>query len=234
MEIIQVKNLEKTYQDNGVPVHAIRGIDLDISKGEFLVIAGPSGSGKTTLLNMIGALDKPTKGTIYFEGEDITKKNKSELSSFRLHKLGFIFQAYNLIPVLTALENIEFSMMLLGVSEKEREEKALKLMDELEIKDLANKRPNEMSGGQQQRVAVARAIINNPAIVLADEPTANLDSKTAGHLLDLMPIHWRISPRPPRYNLRAVAPDWPTKPRETAGPYSAAPHAGPLCAVRWR
>ena len=186
MEIIKVTNLEKTYQDNGVPVHAIRGIDLDISKGEFLVIAGPSGSGKTTLLNMIGALDKPTEGNIYFEGEDITKKNKNELSSFRLHKLGFIFQAYNLIPVLTALENIEFSMMLLGVPEKEREEKALVLMDELGIKDLAYKRPNEMSGGQQQRVAVARAIINNPSIVLADEPTANLDSKTAGHLLDLM------------------------------------------------
>jgi putative ABC transport system ATP-binding protein len=186
MEIIKVKNLEKTYQDNGVPVHAIRGIDLDISKGEFLVIAGPSGSGKTTLLNMIGALDKPTKGNIYFEDEDITKKSKSELSHLRLHKLGFIFQAYNLIPVLTALENIEFSMMLLGIPEKEREEKALNLMDELGIKDLAHKRPNEMSGGQQQRVAVARAIVNNPAIVLADEPTANLDSKTAGHLLDLM------------------------------------------------
>ncbi len=186
MEIIKVTNLEKTYQDNGVPVHAVRGIDLDISKGEFLVIAGPSGSGKTTLLNMIGALDKPTKGKIYFEGEDITIKTKSELSNFRLHKLGFIFQAYNLIPVLTALENIEFSMMLLGIHEKEREEKALKLMDELGIKDLAHKRPNEMSGGQQQRVAVARAIVNNPAIVLADEPTANLDSKTAGHLLDLM------------------------------------------------
>jgi putative ABC transport system ATP-binding protein len=186
MEIIKVKNLEKTYQDNGVPVHAIRGVNLDISKGEFLVIAGPSGSGKTTLLNMIGALDKPTKGNIYFEGEDITIKNKSELSNFRLHKLGFIFQAYNLIPVLTALENIEFSMMLLGIPEKEREEKALTLMDELGIKDLSNKRPNEMSGGQQQRVAVARAIVNNPAIVLADEPTANLDSKTAGHLLDLM------------------------------------------------
>lgn len=186
MEIIKITNLEKTYQDNGIPVHAIRGIDLNISKGEFLVIAGPSGSGKTTLLNMIGALDKPTKGNIYFEGEDITIKSKTELSSFRLHKLGFIFQAYNLIPVLTALENIEFSMMLLGIPEKEREDKALKLMDELGIKDLAYKRPNEMSGGQQQRVAVARAIINNPSIVLADEPTANLDSKTAGHLLDLM------------------------------------------------
>jgi putative ABC transport system ATP-binding protein len=186
MEIIKVKNLEKIYQDNGVPVHAVRGVNLDISKGEFLVIAGPSGSGKTTLLNMIGALDKPTKGSIYFDGEDITAKSKSELSNLRLRKLGFIFQAYNLIPVLTALENIEFSMMLLGVPEKEREDKALKLMDELGIKDLANKRPNEMSGGQQQRVAVARAIVNNPAIVLADEPTANLDSKTAGHLLGLM------------------------------------------------
>jgi putative ABC transport system ATP-binding protein len=186
MEIIKVKDLEKIYQDNGVPVHAVRGINLDISKGEFLVIAGPSGSGKTTLLNMIGALDKPTKGNIYFEGEDITTKTKSELSSFRLRKLGFIFQAYNLIPVLTAIENIEFSMMLLGVPEKEREDKALKLMNELGIKDLAHKRPNEMSGGQQQRVAVARAIVNNPAIVLADEPTANLDSKTAGLLLDLM------------------------------------------------
>ncbi len=186
MEIIKVSNLEKIYQDNGVPVHAVRGVSLDILKGEFLVIAGPSGSGKTTLLNMIGALDKPTKGNIFFEGEDITLKSKSELSSMRLHKLGFIFQAYNLIPVLTALENIEFSMMLLGIPEKEREEKALNLMDELGIKDLANKRPNEMSGGQQQRVAVARAIVNNPAIVLADEPTANLDSKTAGHLLDLM------------------------------------------------
>lgn len=186
MEIIKVENLEKTYSDNGIPVRAVRGVNLNIAKGEYLVIAGPSGSGKTTLLNMIGALDKPTKGKIFFEGEDITQKKKSELSSFRLHKLGFIFQAYNLIPVLTALENIEFSMMLLGIPEKEREEKALELMNELGIKDLAHKRPNEMSGGQQQRVAVARAIVNNPAIVLADEPTANLDSKTAGHLLDLM------------------------------------------------
>jgi putative ABC transport system ATP-binding protein len=186
MEIIKVKDLEKTYEDNGIPVHAIRGVNLDVSKGEFLVIAGPSGSGKTTLLNMIGALDKPTRGQIYFEGDDITQKSKTELSSFRLHKLGFIFQAYNLIPVLTALENIEFSMMLLGVPENEREERALNLMEELGIKDLAHKRPNEMSGGQQQRVAVARAIVNDPSIVLADEPTANLDSKTAGHLLDLM------------------------------------------------
>lgn len=186
MKILKTEKLEKTYQDNGVPVHAIKGIDLKIEKGEFLVIAGPSGSGKTTLLNLLGALDKPTNGKVFFENEDLTQKDKNQLSSIRLHKLGFIFQAYNLIPVLSALENIEFSMMLLGIPEKERENKALTLMDELGIKDLAHKRPNEMSGGQQQRVAVARAIINNPTVVLADEPTANLDSVTAGHLLDLM------------------------------------------------
>ncbi|KAB2847186.1 MAG: ABC transporter ATP-binding protein [Melioribacteraceae bacterium] len=186
MEILRTEKLEKIYQDNGVPVHALKGIDLKISKGDHIVIAGPSGSGKTTLLNLLGALDKPTEGKIYIANEDISLKTKKELSDFRLHKLGFIFQAYNLIPVLTALENIEFSMMLLGIPEKERHEKALNLMDELGIKELAGKRPNEMSGGQQQRVAVARAIVNHPSIVLADEPTANLDSETGSHLLDLM------------------------------------------------
>ena len=186
MDIIKAEKLEKIYQDNGVPVHALRGIDLNVSKGEYIVIAGPSGSGKTTLLNLLGALDKPTSGKIFFEGDDITEKPKNFLSSMRLHKLGFIFQAYNLIPVLSAIENIEFSMMLLGIPENERKDKALALMDELGIKELADKRPNEMSGGQQQRVAVARAIVNNPSVVLADEPTANLDSTTAGHLLELM------------------------------------------------
>jgi putative ABC transport system ATP-binding protein len=186
MEILKTENLEKIYQDNGVPVHALKDINLTINKGDHIVIAGPSGSGKTTLLNLLGALDQPTEGKIYIENEDISKKTKKELSDFRLHKLGFIFQAYNLIPVLTALENIEFSMMLLGMPEKERHEKALGLMKELGIKELADKRPNEMSGGQQQRVAVARAIVNNPTIVLADEPTANLDSETGSHLLDLM------------------------------------------------
>ena len=186
MEIIKTENLKKTYQDNGVPVNALRGVNLTVEKGEFLVIAGPSGSGKTTLLNLIGALDKPTEGSIFFEGNDLSQKSKKELSDIRLHKLGFVFQAYNLIPVLSAIENIEFSMMLLGIPEKERNTKALELMDELGIKELADKRPNEMSGGQQQRVAVARAIVNNPTLVLADEPTANLDSKTGGNLLDLM------------------------------------------------
>lgn len=186
MELIKTENLNKTYQDNGVPVDALKNINLKINKGEYVVIAGPSGSGKTTLLNLLGALDVPTSGKVLFENEDIGKKSRKELSEFRLQKLGFIFQAYNLIPVLTALENIEFSMMLSGIPEKERHKKALKLMEELEIKDLADKRPNAMSGGQQQRVAVARAIVNNPSVVLADEPTANLDSKTGSKLLDLM------------------------------------------------
>jgi putative ABC transport system ATP-binding protein len=186
MEILRTENLNKIYEDDGVPVHALKGINLTINKGDYLVIAGPSGSGKTTLLNLLGTLDKPTSGKIYFEEQDITGKSKKELSDFRLHKFGFIFQAYNLIPVLTAMENIEFSMMLLGIPEKERRKRALVLMDELGIKELAGKKPNDMSGGQQQRVAAARAIINNPAVVLADEPTANLDSKTSGNLLDMM------------------------------------------------
>jgi len=186
MEILRTEDLEKIYEDDGVPVHALRGINLTINKGEYLVIAGPSGSGKTTLLNLLGTLDKPTKGKIYFENEDVTNKKRRELSDFRLHKFGFIFQAYNLIPVLTALENIEFTMMLLGIPEKERRSRAFKLMDELGIKELADKRPNDMSGGQQQRVAAVRAIVNNPAVVLADEPTANLDSKTGDILLDMM------------------------------------------------
>ncbi len=186
MEIIRTENLEKTYRDNGVPVHALKGVSLKIVKGEFTVIAGPSGSGKTTLLNLIGALDKPTGGKVFLEGEDISQKKRNELGELRLHKIGFVFQAYNLIPVLSALENIEFTMMLLGIPEKERREKAMKVLEELGIAELARKRPNEMSGGQQQRVAVARAIVTNPSLVLADEPTANLDSKTGSDLLDLM------------------------------------------------
>lgn len=186
MEVIRTEKLEKIYQENGVPVHALRGIDLSIKQSEFLVIAGPSGSGKTTLLNLIGALDNPSKGKVFLEGEDISLKSKNQLSQLRLHKIGFVFQAYNLIPVLSALENIEFTMMLRGISESEREKRALAVMKELGIDELARKRPNEMSGGQQQRVAVARAIVNNPSIVLADEPTANLDTETGATLLDLM------------------------------------------------
>jgi putative ABC transport system ATP-binding protein len=186
MEVIRTENVEKIYEDNGVAVHALKGVDLTVEKGEFLVIAGPSGSGKTTLLNLLGALDVPTKGKVFLEENDISRKSKKDLSRMRLENIGFVFQAYNLIPVLSALENIEFTMMLRGIPEKERHERALAVMKDLGIEELAHKRPNEMSGGQQQRVAVARAIVNKPSIVLADEPTANLDSDTGANLLDLM------------------------------------------------
>ncbi len=186
MEILKAEKVEKVYADNGVSVHALKGIDLTVNEGEYLVIAGPSGSGKTTLLNALGTLDIPTEGKIFFKGEDVSKKKRDELAQIRLAKMGFIFQAYNLIPVLTAIENVEFPMMLRGLSEKERRQKAMAVMDELGIAELAGKRPNQMSGGQQQRVAVARAISNDPLVVLADEPTANLDSKSGDVLLDLM------------------------------------------------
>ncbi len=186
MSLIKVNSVNKIYNDNGIPVQALKNISLEINKGDFMVLAGPSGSGKTTLLNLIGALDFPTSGEIVFNNNNLSKKSKAELSELRLKKMGFIFQAYNLIPVLTAAENIEFSLMLLGIPEKERRNRTLNLLDELGIKNLANKMPNEMSGGQQQRVAVARAIINTPEIVLADEPTANLDSTTGSNLLNLM------------------------------------------------
>jgi putative ABC transport system ATP-binding protein len=186
MEVIRLVQVHKTYSDNGVPVHALRGIDLRIMQGQFVVIAGPSGSGKTTLLNVMGALDRPTEGSVYLEGEDVSMKSRDAIATVRLQKLGFVFQAYNLIPVLTAMENIEFTMMLRGMDEATRRQRAMEVMRELDIDQLADKRPNEMSGGQQQRVAVARAIVNNPSIILADEPTANLDSETGGNLLDVM------------------------------------------------
>ena len=185
-EIIRTENLEKIYEGNGVPVHALRGISLVVEEGEFMAIAGPSGSGKTTLLNLIGALDKPTRGKVFLENEELGLKTQGELSKIRLQTIGFVFQAYNLIPVLTAGENIEFKMMLLGIPDKQRREKVLEIMETLQIAELIDKLPNEMSGGQQQRVAIARAIVNNPPIVIADEPTANLDSVTAGNLIDLM------------------------------------------------
>jgi putative ABC transport system ATP-binding protein len=185
-EIARAENVRKVYQDNGVPVDALRGINLTVSPGDFSVIAGPSGSGKTTLLNIIGTLDKPTEGKVYLDGEDVASKTRRELADIRLRKIGFVFQAYNLNPVLSALENVEFTMMLRGIDAGERKRKALALLEELAIGELADKRPNEMSGGQQQRVAIARAISNEPRLVLADEPTANLDSETAVKLLELM------------------------------------------------
>ena len=186
MGIVKTEHLDKTYQDEGVPVHALKDVNMDVEKGEFLAIAGPSGSGKSTLLNLIGGLDEPTSGTVFLEGVDLATLSKGKLAQVRLLKLGFVFQAYNLIPVLTAAENVEFVLMQQGVPDKERREKTIKLLEELDIGEYADRRPNAMSGGQQQRVAVARAIASEPMLVLADEPTANLDSETAGSLLDLM------------------------------------------------
>jgi putative ABC transport system ATP-binding protein len=186
MSILRTEKLDKIYEANGITVNALKNINISVNKGDFLVIAGPSGSGKTTLLNLLGSLDIPSGGSVFLDNENLAGKSKSELSEIRLRKMGFIFQAYNLIPVLSAMENIEFPMMLMGKSEKERRSKAIDVMKYLGIDDLANKRPNQMSGGQQQRVAVARAIVNNPLIVLADEPTANLDKKTGDNLLNLM------------------------------------------------
>jgi len=186
MSILRTENVTKIYDTNGISVKALNDVSIEINPGDYLVLAGASGSGKTTLLNLLGSLDKPTEGRIYLENEDVASKSKTELSDIRLNKMGFIFQAYNLIPVLSALENVEFPMMLLGYSEKERYEKSMEIMKYLGIDELAKKRPNQMSGGQQQRVAVARAMVNDPVVVLADEPTANLDTKTGANLLNLM------------------------------------------------
>jgi putative ABC transport system ATP-binding protein len=186
MNIIATNKLKKNYNTDGIVVQAIRGIDLTVERGEFTAIAGPSGSGKTTLLNLIGGLDYPTSGTITVGGEIINNFSLKELSDMRLRKIGFIFQAYNLIPVLTALENVEYVSLLQGVDKIERTERAAALLKEVGLGKELHRRPHELSGGQQQRVAVARAIVTEPDIVLADEPTANLDQKTGANLLYLM------------------------------------------------
>jgi putative ABC transport system ATP-binding protein len=186
MTILEARAVTKTYETRGVETKALAGVDLTIEKGEFSVLAGPSGSGKTTLLNLLGALDEPSSGEVMLDGQNLSELSPQELADLRLHKLGFVFQAYNLIPVFSARENIEFVMQLQGVSAEDRRKRADELLVEVGLADLANKRPLEMSGGQQQRVAVARAIASRPRIVLADEPTANLDSTTAKQLLELM------------------------------------------------
>lgn len=186
MSILEARGVYKTYVTRGVETPALLGVDLCIEEGEFSVLAGPSGSGKTTLLNLFGALDEPTAGEVMLDGQRLADLSAAELSELRLHKLGFVFQAYNLIPVLSARENIEFVMELQAVAKSERRARANELLEEVGIAELGDKRPLEMSGGQQQRVAVARAIASRPRIVLADEPTANLDSATAAKLLDLM------------------------------------------------
>ena len=184
--MIQAEEVIKTYHTGETEVKALRGVSFSIEKGEFMSIAGPSGSGKTTLLNLIGCLDKADEGTIRIDSEIIRDQSKKELALLRREKIGFIFQSFNLIPVLTAFENVSFALSLLNVPKDEIEERTLKLLEEVGLKGMEYRLPNQLSGGQQQRVAVARALIKNPLIVLADEPTANLDSKTGEDILKLM------------------------------------------------
>lgn len=186
MSIISVKNIHKTYNEKTVPVHALRGVDLDIEEGEFTAIVGPSGSGKTTLLNIIGGLDRPNEGDVKLAETALEDLNDNQLIDFRKNNIGFIFQAYNLIPVLTAQENVEFVMLLQNRPKEEMQKRATDLLASVGLEDKLNQRPSQLSGGQQQRVAVARALAPKPKFVLADEPTANLDSKSTADLLDIM------------------------------------------------
>lgn len=184
MALLQLRDVKKTYLQGKVEVRALQGIDLDIVRGEFTAIAGPSGSGKTTLLNLIGCLDSPTSGTIRLAGDDLSKLDQNRLADIRREKIGFIFQSYNLIPVLTAKENVEFALSLLD--KPKGTERVMELLAEVGLEGMEHRRPSELSGGQQQRVAIARALIKDPDLVLADEPTANLDSDTGRSVLELM------------------------------------------------
>ena len=184
--IITLRGVTKVYRQGSVDIHALRGLSLDVEAGEFTAICGPSGSGKTTTLNLIGALDAMTSGSIALEGQELGSLNKKELSALRRDRIGFVFQAYNLMPVLTAYENAEMVLWVQGVDAATRRERVMDLLDQVGLKGLEDRRPSELSGGQQQRVAIARAIASNPAVVLADEPTANVDSETAETLLGLM------------------------------------------------
>lgn len=186
MSIVIAENIEKRYIQGKVEVHALRGVSVNIDQGEFVAMAGPSGSGKTTVLNIIGGIDNPDSGKVVVDGNNYSDMTQSKLAELRLNKIGFVFQAYNLIPVLSAEENVEYIMLLQGVPAKARKKKARAILDDVGLDGKYSRRPSELSGGQQQRVAVARAIVSNPAIVLADEPTANLDSKTGESLLDMM------------------------------------------------
>ncbi len=184
--VIDAHELVKIYDQETVPIYALNQVHVHIEKGEFTALRGPSGSGKTTLLNMLGGLDQPTSGVVEIEGININKMNEGELMDFRLHHIGFVFQSYNLIPVLSAMENIEFIMLLQNRDKNERKQRAMELLEMIGMADKRDKRPMELSGGQQQRVAVARALAARPKFILADEPTANLDSASAGKLLDIM------------------------------------------------
>ena len=184
--VVRVEDLRKIYVLKGEEVHALRGLNLDISKGEYISIMGPSGSGKTTLFNMIGGLDTPSSGRVLIENVDIAKMNPKEKAWLRCHRIGYIFQTFNLIPVLTALDNVALPMIFAGKSKQEREKKARELLETVGLGDRLNHRPTELSGGQQQRVAIARALANDPAIVLADEPTGNLDLTTGFAIVQLL------------------------------------------------
>lgn len=184
--VVICKNVKKVFKQGEIEVHALTDIDLEIERGDFICMSGPSGSGKSTLLNVIGGLDKPSSGEITVDGQRVDQMEKSDLANMRLHNIGFVFQAYNLIPVLTAQENVEMVMQMQGINKHQRKEKSYAILKEVGLEGMETRKPPELSGGQQQRVAVARAIVANPSIVLADEPTANLDSITASKLLDLM------------------------------------------------
>ncbi|MDH5598442.1 MAG: ABC transporter ATP-binding protein, partial [Cyclobacteriaceae bacterium] len=186
MNVIETKNLFKTYTETAEPVHAVNGVNITIEEGEFTAIVGPSGSGKTTLLNIIGGLDKPSSGEVTVGGINLSTLKSNKLIDFRLRNIGFVFQSYNLIPVLTAKENVEFIMLLQKRPKKEMEDRAMELLKLVGLEDRVNNKPSELSGGQQQRVAVARALASGPKFILADEPTANLDSVSTSNLLDIM------------------------------------------------
>jgi putative ABC transport system ATP-binding protein len=186
MKVIELSNVNKIYNSSEVKVHAVNDVTLDFMEAEFAAIVGPSGSGKTTLLNLIGGLDMPTSGEIIIDDTNLSKLKSSQLIDFRLKNIGFVFQSYNLIPVLTAKENVEFIMQLQGRQKSEREKRTRELLEAVGLTDRMNSRPSKLSGGQQQRVAVARALASKPRFILADEPTANLDSISAGNLLDIM------------------------------------------------
>lgn len=186
MALIELKAVDKIYPLGNQEVVAVKDFTLDIEAGEFCVLAGPSGSGKTTLLNMIGCLDQPSRGEVWLDGLNMTRADSKTLSGVRLSKIGFIFQSYNLIPVLTAAENAEFTLMLQGVEKKQRRQRVRQLFAELGLAGLEGRKPSDLSGGQQQRVAIARAMASRPAVILADEPTASLDSQTSEELLALM------------------------------------------------
>jgi len=186
MSVIKTKQVSRVYNPDTVPVHALNGVDVEIAQGEFTAIVGPSGSGKTTLLNIIGGLDRPTEGYVEVGSQDISKLSDNELIEFRKNNIGFVFQAYNLIPVMTARENVEFVMLLQNRPKSERDKRTEELLHAVGLEDKMDNKPSQLSGGQQQRVAVARALAPKPAFILADEPTANLDSKSTSTLLDIM------------------------------------------------